>query len=148
MPHFRLHLLFVFCIGLFACTSSNPQISVLGVKAPKPGTRIVKVFVEVLNPTNQAFSLERMEYRFVAEDWIDASGKVLVKRNVAPNGKAIIELRVPLKENVPLEAIGVLYQLEARLIGFVDKGERSWKVQAKGELNARAGAPIQVAARP
>ena len=148
MPHFRLHFLLLFCIGLFACTSSNPKISVLGVKAPRPGTRIVKVFVEVLNPTNQAFSLEHMEYRFVAEDWIDASGKVQVKRNVAAGSKAIVEIRVPLRENVPLEAMGVLFQLEARLVGFVDKGERSWKVQAKGELNAKAGTLIQVAARP
>lgn len=150
MTYLKLHslTLALLCFGLIACATSNPKITVLGVKAPKAGSQTVKVFVEVFNPTSQALSLKRVEYRFSASEWIDAKGKVGVTRNVAAGGKAVVEIRVPLTEMLPLDAQNMPFRLDARLVGLTDKGERAWKVQATGSLNPNGSSRIEVAARP
>lgn len=149
MTYLRLHTLtlLVLCLSLLACASSTPKITVLGVKAPKAGARTVKVFVEVLNPTSQALSLKRLEYRFSASEWIDATGKVSVTRNVAAGSKAVVEIQVPLTEMLPLDAQNMSFQLDARLVGVTDKGERAWKVQANGALNPNGNSRVEVAAQ-
>lgn len=68
-------------------------------------------------------------------------------RNVAAGSKAVVEIQVPLTEMLPLDAQNMSFQLDARLVGVTDKGERAWKVQANGALNPNGNSRVEVAAQ-
>ena len=136
-----------------ACSSASPKMTVLGVKAPRiqqVDKPVMKVFVEVHNPSGRNLNLRRLEYRLVARDWFDAKGQVSVQRVIAAGASAVVEIAVPVAERPQASsARGVPYTLDARLFAVADKTERSWKLSSRGDLASRGGRarPIQVADR-
>lgn len=110
----------------------------------------MKVFVEVHNPTSRNLSLQRMEYRLVADSWFDTTGEVEVRRTIAGGASAVVEIVVPVADAVEQERLGgVPYTLDARLFAVANKTERSWNLSAKGALASSRGLrrPLQVADR-
>ena len=115
-------------------------MKVLGVKAPRLqqfDRPVMKVFVEVHNPTKRHLNLKRLDYRIVAAPWLDATGQVNVKRMIAAGASAVVEIIVPVAKHAELERMrGAAYKLDARLFATSDKTERSWVLSAKGALAA------------
>ncbi len=153
MSHLRLHALILSLAVLVvtACSSASPRMKVLGVKAPRLQhfeQPVMKVFVEVHNPTKRHLDLKRLDYRIVAAPWLDATGQVVVKRMIAAGASAVVEIIVPVAKHSELERMrGAAYELDAKLFATSDKTERSWSLSAKGALAASPGSitPVQLA---
>lgn len=149
-PRFHLLLLF-FLLASAACVQKSPAVRVLGIKsAPAQGTRPLKVFIEVENPTKKVLSLSRLEYRLAAPGWFDTRGEVLIERAVAAGGTAVVGLRVPYEPQG--RGASATLVLEARLFAVENRVERSWDLRATGALHQDSRGvrlvPVEVAEAP
>ena len=138
----RALVAFIATAVLFAgCATAHPHVKVIAmsqsrtVAAKKPE---VLVFMEVVNPTSRELSLSRLDYQLSADHWFESNGSVDLARRVAARSSTVVEISVPIAELEGKSSPGVPYRLRGRLFARADHVERSWKVDAAGELQTRA----------
>jgi len=121
------------------CTSVQPQVKVIAMsQAQRAKAPEVLVYMEVVNPTKRALSLSRLDYHLSADSWFESNGTVGLSRRVAAQSSTVVEISVPVSEFEGRGSPGVPYRLVGRLFARADHVERSWKVDAAGELQTRA----------
>ena len=126
-------------------------MKVLGVQESRSQAprNALLVFVEVVNPTQSALTLSRLEYRVRATSWFESSGEVRITRQIGAESSAVVEISVPVERAVSGDDGSIPYVLEGKLFAREDLRERSWDVAVRGALgNAQAtgdgAAPIRV----
>lgn len=111
----------------------------------------VLVYMEVVNPTSRDLRLSRLDYTLQADTWFESQGSVQLGRAVGPKSSTVVEIAVPVSRHDG-EADGVLYKLKGRLFARADHVERSWNVDATGQIKTRTArgrvrVPVDVADR-
>lgn len=138
------------------CGSTAPQMKILGVSKPKV-SRQLSVFIEVVNVSQRALMLSRLEYTLSTEKWFEADGALGLSKLVDAGESVIIEVPVTPVMAKAVEASGAVpYTLSARLVALADRVQRSWSIRVQGVLKehavagARGASPWQmrVANRP
>ena len=134
-------LVSLFVVSVFmaaACGSTRPKVTVLGVSQSQAAATSVRVFVEVLNPTDRELKLSRLRYQLTAESWFEAKGVVDVERAVGAGSAAVVEIAIPI--TAPHRGAAkspVAFQLRGTLYAREHAGTRSWKVDTHGTLKPR-----------
>ena len=132
-----------------ACGAGRPEVKLLGASPATADSahRVLRVFVEVINPTGRDIELSGMDYTLRAERWFDAAGHIALRRSVTARTSAVVEITVPLT-GAPDEVAGVPYRLEGTLFGHSEHVERSWRIRASGALaSASEGEAARVSGR-
>lgn len=101
-------------------------------------SKLLVVYVEVVNPTNRVVKLSRLDYRLRAPSWFDTEGRMPLSRPVGAGSSVVLEIPVALTKNGKWPH-GAPYTLEGKLFGVQDQIERSWQVKASGALTTNAG---------
>jgi len=139
--HLRHLLLVSLMAAMAACTTVSPEVKVIAMSQAQSTSRSapqVLVFMEVVNPTSRDLSLSRLDYRLSADAWFESNGTVGLSRRVAAKSSTVVEIAVPISELQGKSAVGVPYRLKGRLFARADRVERSWSVDAEGNLETRA----------
>jgi hypothetical protein len=141
----RLPLLAALLAGLAltACGGAAPHVKVMGAEQGRSdvGRPVLRVFVEVVNPTGGVVDLARLDYDLSADQLFARRGTVEVDRKVGAGSTAIVEIAVPVDPSAVAKVAGVPYRLAGRLYAHADAVDRYWNVDVRGELQAspRAG---------
>lgn len=141
LSYTRLHriLLLSIALALGACTTPRPAVKVIAMshaRAAATSGPEVLVYMEVVNPTSRDLRLSRLDYRLEADSWFETRGSVRLGRAVGPKSSTVVEIAVPVR-SAGDKADGVVYKLEGRLFARADHVERSWTVDAAGEIRTR-----------
>jgi LEA14-like dessication related protein len=156
LSYTNLHKLLIAASIAFAaaaCTTARPAIKVIAMsQARTTSAPKVLVYMEVVNPTSRDLRLSRLDYRLEADAWFESQGSIQLGRAVAPKSSTIVEIAVPVRRLEGQSADAVLYKLKGRLFARADHVERSWKVDATGEIKTRTARqrfriPVDVADR-
>lgn len=143
-------------LGLVAigCAGASPEVKVIGLSqaggsdgARTGAGKVLLVFLEVVNPTNQDLRLSRFEYRLEAPEWLDAAGRVDLTRAVSSGSSTVFEVPVPLARARGRMPEGATYTLKGKIFAREDRVERSWKVRASGALASRSEEPVPLHVR-
>jgi hypothetical protein len=140
--------LLVLLVGttLAACGGASPHVKVLGAEQSGAGmgAPVLRLFVEVVNPTGRGLRLSRLEYDLSAERVFATKGAVSVERDVAAGQSAVVEIVVPVDRRAAARLAGVPYKLDGRLFAHADHMDQYWPVRLRGELEAapRAGGHV------
>jgi len=122
-------------VAVGACATASPEVNVIAMSQGNSArSSEVVVYMEVVNPTGRDLSLSRLDYRLSADSWFESKGTVGLNRSVAARSSTVVEIAVPVAELQGSSALGVPYRLRGRLFARADRVERSWKVDASGEL--------------
>jgi hypothetical protein len=130
----------VMLLGVGACTTQKPYVSVLGVSRIEASSQSVQVVVEIHNPTQTPLRLSQLKYTFAAAG--KARGTVQMTRVVEAGRSAVIDFRVPLQAS---DRQGDHYQLDGQISGYAGDVQINFNVAAGGELPS-AGAVDATAA--
>lgn len=129
--------------ALFACGSSAPHVKVLGVTDTQDegrrASRVMVMFVEVVNPTSSELQLSRLQYEISSEAWFKGTGEVSLARALAPDSAVVVEVPVTLADRRDGQAAGTIpYQLTGTLFAHDQEMERAYKVHSDGTLDIRS----------
>ena len=141
-----MKLKLVVLIGLsvaVSCASARPHVNVVAMsqsqgRGTTQGQPEVLVYMEVVNPTGRELQLSRLEYQLSADSWFESQGAVELVRRVAAKSATLVEIAVPVAELEGKSSSGVPYRLRGRLFAKANHVERSWPVDASGEIETRA----------
>lgn len=109
-------------------------------------TQELVVFVEVVNPTSRDLKLSRLDYSLSADSWFETDGSVALSRTVQRRSSTVVEIAVPV-ERAASDADRAAYRLRGKLYALAGHVERSWRVDATGEIRtkrARFGFPARL----
>ena len=132
----------VLAATVVACGGSAPHVKVLGMTETqardRDASRVMVMFVEVVNPTSTELRLSRLQYQISSSAWFDGTGEITLSRALAPDSAMVVEVPVTMADRgddvgnnaIPYQLRGVLYARDQDM-------ERAYRVQSGGTLDIR-----------
>lgn len=134
-----------------ACAPATPEIRLLGTangtyRAQSSEGRVVRAFVEVVNPGDSALDLSRMRYTLHTSNARASVGDIALRRSLPGHSSTVIEVPMVLTRTRGPDIVqrpalhGLDYVLSAQLYARGNRLAHSWQVRTSGRLDDRRAA--------